>query len=100
MSFGLCNVVATFQRLVEVTLHWIAINIILRGLVFALYGLKSKLRLLIATMIMVVFATSHGYIRPNKSTIIIFVFTAGKVVRLLFVFYKLFQNPCHSLDAH
>ena len=45
--------------------YWVAVNIILRSLFFVLYGLKSKLRLLIATMILVVFATYHGYIRPN-----------------------------------
>ena len=50
--------------------YWIAVNIILRSLFFALYGLKSKLRLLLATMIMVVFATCHGYIRPNKSKVV------------------------------
>ena len=47
--------------------YWIAVNIILRSLFFALYGLKPKIRLLIATMIMVVFVTCHSYICPNKS---------------------------------
>ena len=46
--------------------YWIAVNIILRSF-FALY---AKLRLLIATMIMVVFATCHGYIRPNKNKVV------------------------------
>ena len=50
--------------------YWIAVNIILRSLFFALYGLKSKLRLLIATIIMVVFATCHGYIHPNKNNVV------------------------------
>ena len=50
--------------------YWVAVNIILRSLFFALYGLKSKLRLLIATMILVVFATCHGYIRPNINKVV------------------------------
>ena len=50
--------------------YWVAVNIILRSLFFALYGLKSKLRLLIATMILVVFTTCHGYIQPNINKIV------------------------------
>ena len=50
--------------------YWIAVNIILRSLFFALYGLKSRLRLLIATMILVVFATCHGYIQPNINKVV------------------------------
>ena len=50
--------------------YWVAVNIILRSLFFALYGLNSKLRLLIATMILVVFATCHGYIQPNKNKVV------------------------------
>ena len=50
--------------------YWVAVNIILRSLFFALYGLNSKLRLLLATMILVVFATCHGYIKPNKNKVV------------------------------
>ena len=50
--------------------YWVAVNIMLRSLFFVLYGLKSKLRLLIATMILVVFATCHGYIRPNINKVV------------------------------
>ena len=52
--------------------YWVAVNIILRSIFFALYGLKSKLRLLIATMILVIFSTCHGYIKPNKSKVVNF----------------------------
>ena len=47
--------------------YWVAVNIILRSLFFALYGLRSKLRLLLATMILIGFSTCYGYIRPNKN---------------------------------
>ena len=50
--------------------YWVAVNIILRSLFFALYGLTSKLRLLIASMILVVFATCHGYIQPNINKVV------------------------------
>ena len=49
---------------------WVAVNIILRSSFFALYGIQSKLRLLVATVILIVFATCHGYIHPNKSKVI------------------------------
>ena len=52
--------------------YWVAVNIILRSIFLALYGLKSKLRLLIATMILIVFSTCHGYIKPNKSKVVNF----------------------------
>ena len=50
--------------------YWIAVNLILRSIFFALYGLKLSFRLLIATIILIVFATYHGYICPNKNKVI------------------------------
>ena len=50
--------------------YWVALNVILRILFFALYGFKSKLRLLIATMILIVFSTYHGYICPNTTKVV------------------------------
>ena len=50
--------------------HWVAINLVLRSIFFALYGVESKLRLLIATIVLVVFAIYHGYIQPNKSKLV------------------------------
>ena len=46
--------------------NWIAINIILRSLFFALYGFQRELRLMITTMIFVLLTGYHGYNRPNK----------------------------------
>ena len=46
--------------------NWIAINIILRSLFFALYGFQAELRLIITTMILVLLTGYHGHIRPNK----------------------------------
>ena len=50
--------------------YWIAVNIILRSLFFALYGFQTKPRLIITTMILVLFTGSHGYIHPNKSKLV------------------------------
>ena len=50
--------------------YWIAVNIILRSLFFALYGFQAKLRLIITTMILVLFLGYHGYIHPNKSKLV------------------------------
>ena len=50
--------------------NWVAVNIILRSCFFALYGFTSKLRLLISTSILIVFVGFHGYIRPNKNTLV------------------------------
>jgi len=47
--------------------YWVAVNIILRGLFFALCGFKSNLQLIIATMILIIFTTYHGYTNPNKN---------------------------------
>ena len=50
--------------------NWIAINIILRSLLFAVYGFQAKLRLIITTMILVLLTGYHGYIRPNKNKLV------------------------------
>ena len=52
--------------------QWVAVHIILRSLFFAFYVFTVKLRLLIATMVLVTFSCTYGYIRPNKSRIINF----------------------------
>ena len=50
--------------------NWIAINIILRSLFFALYGFQAEVRLMITTMILVLLTGYHGYIRPNKNKLV------------------------------
>jgi len=47
-----------------------AVHIILRSLFFALHGFQTKLRLIIATMILVLFTGYHGYTHPNKSKLV------------------------------
>ena len=50
--------------------YWIAICITLRSIYFALYGFQPKLRIVIATMILIFLTGYHGYIRPNKNKMV------------------------------
>ena len=50
--------------------NWVAVNIILRSWFFALYGFRSKSRLLIAAITLIVAANFHGYTHPNKNKVI------------------------------
>ena len=50
--------------------NWVAVQITLRSIFFALYGFPIKLRLLLATMILVLFTGCHGYIHPNKNKLV------------------------------
>ena len=50
--------------------YWVAICITLRSIYFALYGFQPKIRVLIATMILIFFTAYHGYIHPNKNKLV------------------------------
>ena len=50
--------------------NWVAVNIILRSWFFALYGFRSKSRLLIAGITLIFAANFHGYTHPNKNKVI------------------------------
>ena len=50
--------------------YWIAICITLRSIYFALYGFQTKLRIIMATMILIFLTGYHGYIRPNKNKMV------------------------------
>ena len=47
--------------------YWVAIQIVLRSIVFALYGFQEKIRLIITTVILVVFIGCHGYTCHTKT---------------------------------
>ena len=46
---------------------WTAVNLIFRNLFFTLYTFQGKLRLFIATAILVLFIASYGYVCPSKN---------------------------------
>ena len=52
--------------------YWVAVHVILKSLFFALYAFPVKLRLLLATMILVPFSCISGYLCPNKNRMINF----------------------------
>ena len=52
--------------------YWVAVHIINRSLFFALYAFHIKLRLLLATIILMLFTSIFGYICPNKNKLINF----------------------------
>ena len=52
--------------------QWVAVHIILRSLFFTFSAITIKLRLLLATMILVPFSCMFGYIRPNKNKMVNF----------------------------
>ena len=50
--------------------YWIAVHIILRGVFFALYVFQANIRLLLASIILVLYINCFTYILPNKNKLI------------------------------
>ena len=50
--------------------YWVALHITLRSIFFALYGFQTKLRLLITTMILVLFNAYHSHTNPHKNKLV------------------------------
>jgi len=50
--------------------YWVAAQIILRCIIFAFCWIQTKLSLIIATMILMLFTAYHGYTCPNKSKLV------------------------------
>ena len=50
--------------------YWIAVHIILRSTFFSLYGFQVKVRLFLATTILILFSICYGYLQPNKIKLI------------------------------
>ena len=46
--------------------YWIAVDIILRSLLFVLYTFQRQLRLILTTIILVLYIGYYGYVHPNK----------------------------------
>ena len=46
--------------------YWIAVDIILRSLLFILYAFQRQLRLILTTIILVLYIGYYGYVHPNK----------------------------------
>ena len=50
--------------------YWVAVHIILRSILFTLYGLQTNLRLVLSTMVIVLFTGYHGHSYPYKSKLV------------------------------
>ena len=50
--------------------YWVGVHITLRSIFFALYGFQTKLRLLITTMILVLFIAYHSHTYPHKNKLV------------------------------
>ena len=50
--------------------YWIAVYLVLRSLLFALYGFELNIRLILATIILALFTVYSGYNHPYKSKLI------------------------------
>ena len=52
--------------------YWVAVHMMFRSMFFSLYAFQVKLSLILATIILVIFTSYYGYLRPNKNKIINF----------------------------
>ena len=50
--------------------YWIAVQLSLRSFLFAFYAFSTKLRLILSTMLLIIFGFYTGYIRPNKNKMV------------------------------
>ena len=50
--------------------YWVAVNIIIRVTFFSLYAFQGKLRMFLATALLVVFTACYGYVCPNKNKVV------------------------------
>ena len=47
--------------------YWVAVHMMFRSIFYSLYVFQVKLRLILATIILVIFTSYYGYFRPNKN---------------------------------
>ena len=50
--------------------YWVAVHVTLKSIFFGLYGFQTKLSLIIATMILILFTVYLGYIHPYKNKLV------------------------------
>ena len=52
--------------------YWHAVHMMCRSMFFSFYAFQLKLRLILATILLVIFTGYYGYLRPNKNKIVNF----------------------------
>ena len=47
--------------------YWVVLNLAFRSILFSLYAFQMRLRVFLATALLVIFTACYGYVRPNKN---------------------------------
>ena len=50
--------------------YWVAVNITMRSLLFAMYAFQTNLKLIVSTLLLIIFSTCSGRIYPHKSKMV------------------------------
>ena len=50
--------------------YWVGVHITIRSLLFAMYAFSARLKLILSTMVLMVFSIYTGYVRPHKNKLI------------------------------
>ena len=50
--------------------YWVAVHLALRSVFFTFYAFPEKLKLILSTMLLIIFGIYSGYVRPNKHKVV------------------------------
>ena len=50
--------------------YWVALHLVLRSLLFTFYAFPTNLKLILSTMILIMFTVYDGYVCPNKNKLV------------------------------
>ena len=50
--------------------HWVAVHLTMRSLLFAMYGFQISLKLILSTMLLMIFTIYNGHIYPHKNKLV------------------------------
>ena len=47
--------------------YWVAVHITIRSFLFAMYAFQTSLKLILSTMLLMIFSVYSGYVHPHKN---------------------------------
>ena len=50
--------------------YWVAVHMTMRSLLFAMYAFQANLKLIMSTMLLIIFSIYSGYIHPHKNKLV------------------------------
>ena len=50
--------------------YWVAVNLAMRSFLFAMYGFQTSLKLILSTMLLMIFSIFNGRIYPHKNKLV------------------------------